>query len=646
MKKKKLQCSVPTLMLAGVLCLTLAACGAKQSSDMPASDTESAVSTALPVKAMNAKRVDENPYMAKSDANIHHDGYNTDSTDEVLPLGIYPEINVSYEKTNANASPAIYFDSYGHAVVPLLGGIAIRDLNAEETTTLGYFSPKQHDGGGYVIQSSYTFLDSENHIVCPTSNNHVLMLRATDEAGNVLPEFEKVLDIDIKAAAEAALGKELTQNLLSVVFDYDGNLWFATGGFRIYPEREQQGVLGYIAHSAIEAILNGEQADLSKAVFVYGLALGEGAENGIAASKDGAVILTNQNCYLLRANNGVEAVWCTPYESVGAKVSGENDKTTGGGLAWGGGCSPSLTPDLVMFTDNADPVKLLALDMKTGEIVASMPVLDDLPEGYQVAVDNSAIVYDDSEGTVSTIVCNWFGAGSAGLADPDSDSSIQSYANIYDTNWLTKGNCMIAPGVERVDTVKTDSGYEMKSIWSRNDLSDTSILKLSTATGYIYGAGFFGRYIRRSEVTTLPEYFGRRFCSKHLRRLSAVILLVSVSAYLLSAIQGVATLMSSITGYDYRLCAVIVWLAFTAFTIYSGSPGVLLPDTIMFLVFLAATLVAVPFLIRAGGGWFAGIEALANSDTMPGILSWAGNPDYLYPDGVSNTVWAVTYGIV
>ena len=500
MKRKKLQCSVPTLMLAGVLCLTLAACGAKQSSDMPASDTESAVSTALPasdtesavstalpVKAMNAKRVDENPYMAKSDANIHHDGYNTDSTDEVLPLGIYPEINVSYEKTNANASPAIYFDSYGHAVAPLLGGIAIRDLNAEETTTLGYFSPKQHDGGGYVIQSSYTFLDSENRIVCPTSNNHVLMLRTTDEAGNVLPEFEKVLDIDIKAAAEAALGKELTQNLLSVVFDYDGNLWFATGGFRIYPEREQQGVLGYIAHSAIEAILNGEQTDLSKAVFVYGLVLGEGAENGIAASKDGAVILTNQNCYLLRANNGVEAVWCTPYESVGAKVSGENDKTTGGGLTWGGGCSPSLTPDLVMFTDNADPVKLLALDMKTGEIVASMPVLDDLPEGYQVAVDNSAIVYDDSEGTVSTIVCNWFGAGSAGLADPNSDSSIQSYANIYDTNWLTKGNCMIAPGVERVDTIKTDSGYEMKSVWCRNDLSDTSIMKLSTATGYIYG---------------------------------------------------------------------------------------------------------------------------------------------------------------
>ena len=459
------------LTLATILCLAVSAASA----------------AALPVKALSPKQVDVNPYMAKSDANIHHDGYNTDSTDEVLPVGIYPEINVSYETTNANASPAIYFDSYGHAVVPLLGGIAIRDLNAEETKTLGYFSPKQHDGGGYMIQSSYTFLDNENRIVCPTSNNHVLMLRATDEAGNVLPEFEKVLDIDIKAAAETALGKALGQNLLSVVFDYEGNLWFATGGFRIYPQRAQQGVMGYIARSAIDAILNGEAIDLAKAVYVCDLPAGEGAENGIAASREGAVILTNQNCYLLRANEGVEVVWKTPYESAGAKVSKEGDKTTGGGLAWGGGCSPTLTPELVLFTDNQEIVNLIALDMKTGEVVASMPVLDDLPEGYQVAVENSAIVYDDGQGKVSTIVCNWFGAGNAGLANPDSDSSIQSYANIYDMNWLTKGNSMIAPGVERVDTIKTENGYEMKSVWSRNDLSDTSIMKLSTATGYIYG---------------------------------------------------------------------------------------------------------------------------------------------------------------
>ena len=441
----------------------------------------------LPIKTLTPKAMDVNPYMAASDSNIHHDCYNTDSTDEVLPVDIYSEINVSYEKVNPNASPAVFFDSYGHSVVPLLGGLAIRDINADEAQTLGYFSPKQHDNGSYLIQSSYSFVDESNRIVCPTNDNRVLMLKATDEEGNVLPEFEKVLDIDIKAAAEAALGKTLDQNLLSVVFDYEGNLWFATGGFRIYPDRKQQGTFGYVSRAAIDKILNGEDVDLSDAVFVYELEPGEGAENGIAASKEGAVILTNLKCYLLQADNGVKKVWETSYKSVGAKESKEGDETTGGGLAWGGGCSPSLTKDLVMFTDNQDPVNLIAVDMKTGEQVASMPVIDELPEGTQVSVENSAIVYDDGEGTVSTIVCNWFGAGSAKLGEADNDSSIQSYENIYDVGWLRQGNKMIAPGIERVDTVKTENGYEMKSIWCRSDLSDTSMMKLSTATGYIYG---------------------------------------------------------------------------------------------------------------------------------------------------------------
>ena len=470
-----------------VLILAMAAFMVTASSDYTISIVHAEEASELPVKALTPKAMDVNPYMAASDSNIHHDCYNTDSTDEVLPVDIYSEINVSYEKVNPNASPAVFFDSYGHSVVPLLGGLAIRDINADETQTLGYFSPKQHDNGSYLIQSSYSFVDESNRIVCPTNDNRVLMLKATDEEGNVLPEFEKVLDIDIKAAAEAALGKTLDQNLLSVVFDYEGNLWFATGGFRIYPDRKQQGTFGYVSRTAIDKILNGEDVDLSDAVFVYELEPGEGAENGIAASKEGAVILTNLKCYLLQADNGVKKVWETSYKSVGAKESKEGDETTGGGLAWGGGCSPSLTNDLVMFTDNQDPVNLIAVDMKTGEQVASMPVIDELPEGTQVSVENSAIVYDDGEGTVSTIVCNWFGAGSAKLGEADNDSSIQSYENIYDVGWLRQGNKMIAPGIERVDTVKTEDGYEMKSIWCRSDLSDTSMMKLSTATGYIYG---------------------------------------------------------------------------------------------------------------------------------------------------------------
>ena len=75
--------------------------------------------------------------------------------------------------------------------------------------------------------------------------------------------------------------------------------------------------------AAIDAILKGEHVDLKESTFVYELEPGEGAENGIASSKEGAVILTNQNCYLLNAKDGVQVQWCTPYESVGAKDSKE-----------------------------------------------------------------------------------------------------------------------------------------------------------------------------------------------------------------------------------------------------------------------------------------------------------------------------------
>ena len=124
MKMEKVLRSALLLLLAAALCLSMAACTQTPAESSPVSETQTpetaasekaspeddmpedagteetpasdALSSALPVKTLRAKRVDENPYMAKSDANIHHDGYNTDSTDEVLPLGIYPEINVSY----------------------------------------------------------------------------------------------------------------------------------------------------------------------------------------------------------------------------------------------------------------------------------------------------------------------------------------------------------------------------------------------------------------------------------------------------------------------------------------------------------------------------------------------------------------------
>ena len=105
MKKRKKIYSVFSFLLAGTLCLSMAACGGMPTPAEDETTSSAPLSGALPVKALQPKHVDENPYMAKSDANIHHDGYNTDSTDEILPLGIYPEINVPLRQRTRTPHP-------------------------------------------------------------------------------------------------------------------------------------------------------------------------------------------------------------------------------------------------------------------------------------------------------------------------------------------------------------------------------------------------------------------------------------------------------------------------------------------------------------------------------------------------------------
>lgn len=86
MKKRTLFLAMTALMITMTSGGSLTAVYADE---IPTEAAETSESTELPIKSLTAKIVDENPYMAKSDSNIHHDCYNTDSTDEVLPVDIY-----------------------------------------------------------------------------------------------------------------------------------------------------------------------------------------------------------------------------------------------------------------------------------------------------------------------------------------------------------------------------------------------------------------------------------------------------------------------------------------------------------------------------------------------------------------------------
>ena len=465
-----------------------------------ADSSQSAKSSALIPEIMKGNQVQQNPYLSSEEAMIHNDIYNSDVTEKAMPLGIYPEIVESAANDSPVAPPAFFYDNYGNAVAPyskimedgsvLSGGIVIRDMDSSDLKVLGKFQPALDDNGAkYGIQISYSFVDKENYLVGPTTHGHIIMVKTYDDQGNILPDFEKKLDVDIVSEAVNVLGEDIDRNLLSIAYDYEGNIWFVTGGFHKNPSYSQAGFVGYLEREYIDRILAGESVtDVAEYIHYKRLAEGENAENGIAAHQEGCVILTNSVCHLFAASSsGVQEKWSSSYESSGGKSAKPEKGITGAGLAWGGGSTPTLTDEMVLFTDNQDVVNLIALDIKTGRLLVKSPVLE-LGSDVIVSVENSICVYAPNEERASVLVCNWFGAGNAGLFEADADSSIQSYDNIYDKNWIEKGSACLMPGVERIDIVKQkDGSYQSEKIWVREDLKDTSMIKLSTSAGYYYG---------------------------------------------------------------------------------------------------------------------------------------------------------------
>ena len=165
--------------------------------------------------------------------------------------------------------------------------------------------------------------------------------------------------------------------------------------------------------------------------------------------------------------------------------------------------------------------------------------------------------------------------------------------------------------------------------------------------GYIAGALFFGRYIRRAKAVTVPEYFGRRFNSRRVQVFSALTVIVGIGGYLMAVTQGVALIVTWVTDIPYVTALIAAWLGYTAFTIYSGSRGVILTDTLMFVLFATVGITAVFFIIDSAGGWFAAIEGLANFEPRPGIIGAEG---YTGPGGNWTTtldmwIWAAIFGV-
>ena len=145
-----------------------------------------------------------------------------------------------------------------------------------------------------------------------------------------------------------------------------------------------------------------------------------------------------------------------------------------------------------------------------------------------------------------------------------------------------------------------------------------------TVTGYIYGALFFGTYLRRSETTTVAAFFGERFADPGVQRIAGLTVIIGLGGYLLVVTQGAALLIAELTDIGYVAAVVIAWLSYSIFTLYAGSRGVILSDTLMFLLFTGATLFFAGYLLDEFGGIQQAVEDLTRQAEKPGLTSWHG----------------------
>ena len=162
-------------------------------------------------------------------------------------------------------------------------------------------------------------------------------------------------------------------------------------------------------------------------------------------------------------------------------------------------------------------------------------------------------------------------------------------------------------------------------------------------TGYVIGAIFFGRFLRRSRATTVAEFFGERFVSPRVQALAGITIILALGGYLLAVTQGAAILMSQLTDLSYVQALVIAWLSYTTFTMYSGSKGVILTDTLMFLLFTVASVGATVYVLGDLGGVTEVMKNLAVLDGKEDLMTWHGivGPDTEWPTATDYLIWTI-----
>ncbi|MFL0576361.1 sodium:solute symporter [Brevibacterium luteolum] len=166
--------------------------------------------------------------------------------------------------------------------------------------------------------------------------------------------------------------------------------------------------------------------------------------------------------------------------------------------------------------------------------------------------------------------------------------------------------------------------------------------------GYVIGVALFGRYLRRSQALTVPEFFGLRFNSKGIQAIAGLTVIIGIGFYLIAVTQGLMLIIGQLTGLNEWQSLLLVWAGYTIFTMMSGARGILINDTIMYFFFTAAAVGGMSWIFYRAGGPSAAVEKMWSLPDRPDALTWHGltGPDAYMGSPLQVFIYAITLGIV
>lgn len=144
----------------------------------------------------------------------------------------------------------------------------------------------------------------------------------------------------------------------------------------------------------------------------------------------------------------------------------------------------------------------------------------------------------------------------------------------------------------------------------------------ASVTGSLILGLCIGKYFYRMNLMTIPDFFKKRYPGRGVQMVSSLIVLVSMTAYMITVMLGTVVVAQNLFGWSTSVSLIAILVIITLFTVVGGMRSVVVTDSIMFVIFLIGALLIGPAIIVKLGGIN---DAIAKAtESLPQVFHWYG----------------------